>query len=412
VPQTVTKQVPTEVWYTKPVHEKTTKKWLNTSARVLVPFWKKVTMTVNVTIPINTVRYKKVVKLVSGNETVLKKVFVPRSSLPTGNKTKLVKPMEDIELGAPEHQAVTTNPTVSTERTLPGPLAYKKTVYEPQKEVVQRPEYYRTQVPQEVVNYKPVKVTEKVKVPLPSWEKDSKTYRNVTSWAPVEHTVHIVKPVAISFMTQELKWVHKNEVYEVETTTRGDDRSANDRYYQFENGDDQQTDESAPAVTPDMMQLQDANITYTTYKTLPGPLAYKKMVYEPKKVVVQRPVVYRTYVPEQKVHYESVKHTDKVKIPLPSWEQESKTFHNATRWEPVAKTLHILKKVAIEFDTEELKMEDEPEEIEHVTDTRGDDEEDDSNRYIDYSGGGYGEYVKPDVEELEQEPLEDFSKEN
>merc|ERR1711998_155192 len=58
-PVTVTKQVPTEVWYTKPIEEKTTDSWTNETDKEMIPYWKKVTMSVNVTIPIPEVHYKK-----------------------------------------------------------------------------------------------------------------------------------------------------------------------------------------------------------------------------------------------------------------------------------------------------------------------------------------------------------------
>merc|ERR1712196_183799 len=153
-------------------------------------------MTVNVTIPINVVRYKAVIKTIAGNETVLKKVFVPRSEVTTvSNTTKDTKSkpavMEELGVG---------NDTVTTYKTLPGPLAGKKIVDEPQSVTVERAVPIRQVVPQKVVHYEPTTVTDEVKVPLPSWERDTKTYRNVTHWEPVEHTIHIVKPMQITFM--------------------------------------------------------------------------------------------------------------------------------------------------------------------------------------------------------------------
>jgi len=73
--------------------------------------------------------------------------------------------------------------------------------------------------------------------------KKTQNYRNVTSWVPVQKTLHIVKPVNITFMTQDLKWVQKVEPEEHVVVTRGDDKDADSpryddpRYVDYSSGD-------------------------------------------------------------------------------------------------------------------------------------------------------------------------------
>jgi hypothetical protein len=423
-PETVTREVPTEVWYTKPVEEKTTTKWTNETDKVLVPYWKKVVMTINATIPVNLVKYNKVVKLVEGNETDLKKVFVPRSEVTdkTGSKKAAVDTnsskasatvMPLVDLGLNNVSTTTSDDDeTTTVTTLPGPLAFRKEQMEPQRTVVQRPVIYREMVPESVVHYEPEQVVEHVKVPLPSWEKKEKTYRNVTSWAPEEYTIRIVKPVLLTYWTQDLKWVDASEMVKHVTVTRGTDptHGRHDDYLTFHNGGDEavyqpptlvelEQTSSGPVTTSSagdeattVIEGSATPATTTTYTTLPGPLAYQRTQDREQKVVEQRPVYVRQAVPQEEVHYVPKKVTEHVKVPLPSWVEKTQNYRNVTSWEPVQKTLHIVKPVSITFMTEDLKWVEKVVPEEHVTVTRGDDEDADSAhyddpRYVDYSSG-------------------------